>query len=267
MPCTEALAAANEYDYFCGLKAGTLLCWGGATEAFFVMQLAPAVAAAPADLVQIAVTDSLPDTPAFCGVDRSGRGSCWGMPPATTPITLGTNLRAASLSRYGTCALHADGSVTCSATITAPPSGHSYAQIVASEDLEAALDTDGVPTLFNATFPAGVYTEIAASNARRVAAVRSDGAVVSIAAGGNMIMKTGSFGHAAVDDRDRACALDAAGAITCWSTAGDAAAPFSDLPAGPFVRIVGAYSTFCALRATGTTACWGDAAVDVPPGW
>jgi len=263
LPCTEALAAANEYDYFCGLKAGSLQCWGSTTQAFFVTELAPVVAAAPGDLAQLAVTDSLTDTPTFCGVDRSGRGTCWGTAGSTS---LGTNLRAATLSRYGSCALHDDGSVTCGALVSPPPGGHSFSQIVASEDLEAAIDTAGVPSLDNATFPAGLYTEIAASNARRVAAVRSDGAAVSIFVN-STIVKMGSFAHVAVDDSGRACALDAAGAITCWSTSGAAAVPFSDLPAGPFVRIVGAYSTFCALRATGTTACWGDARVDVPAGW
>jgi hypothetical protein len=265
MPCTEALAAANEYDYFCGLKGGGLQCWGSMTAAYFVTQLAPVVAAAPADLAQIAVIDSLPDPQTFCGVDRSGRGTCWGATVSST--SLGTNLRAATLSRYGSCALHDDGSVTCSASITPPPSGHSFTQIAASEDLVAAIDTAGVPSLENnATFPAGVYTEIAASGARRVAAIRSDGAAVSIF-GTSTVVKTGSFAHVAVDDSGRACALDGAGAITCWSLSGATAAPFGDLPSGPFVRIVGAYSTFCALRATGTTTCWGDVAVSVPAGW
>jgi hypothetical protein len=264
MPCTEALAAANEYDYFCGLKAGSLQCWGSAAAAYFVTQLAPVVAAAPANLAQIAVIDSLPDPQTFCGVDRSGHGSCWGLTVSST--SLGTNLRAATLSRYGSCALHEDGSVTCSATISPPPSGHTFTQIAASEDLVAALDTAGVPYLENATFPAGVYTEIAASGARRVAAVRSDGAAVSIFTT-STVVKTGSFAHVAVDDSGRACALDAAGAISCWLLSGAAGAPFADLPAGPFVRIVGAYSTFCALRATGTTACWGDTAVSAPDGW
>jgi hypothetical protein len=257
-----ALAAANEYDYFCGLKDGKMLCWGSANASYFVNLYADLVA--PPNLAQLAVTDSITDPLIFCGVDAAGAGTCWG-PNMTT--SLGTGLRAATLSRYGSCALHTDSSVTCGNEITALPSGHSYAQIVASEDIEGGIDTAGNPNFQFVTFPSGVYTEMSASGARRVAAVRADGIVVYAFGRMTPLMRTGSFVHVAVDDSGRVCALDAAGAVTCWLLSGATGDPFTNLPAGPFVSVVGAYSTFCALRASGTTACWGDTAVDVPPGW
>lgn len=98
--------------------------------------------------------------------------------------------------------------------------------------------------------------------------MRSDGTAVSIAFDDDPIVKPGSFSHIALDYSGRACGLNGAGEVTCWiSVPIQNPAPFGVLPAGPFVQIVGAESSFCGLRATGTTSCWGDYPIDVPPGW
>ena len=122
--------------------------------------------------------------------------------------------------------------------------------------------------LFAALALIAVVTTACGTSDTKDTAVRSDGTAVSIVADADPIVKSGSFVHIALDYVGRACALDRAGEVTCWIAAPiQNPAPLGALPAGPFVQIVGAESTFCALRATGTTTCWGDYPVEVPPGW
>jgi hypothetical protein len=262
--CTTALAASNAYDYFCGLKGGSMTCWGSATIAYLVGQAAAAVAAAPPDLVQLSASNDAPVDHTFCGVDRSGHGFCW---TEHSRQDLGTGLAAVTVSDYGRCLLHADGSVGCDTPIIAPPAGPHYTQIAASEDYLAALDASGAPSFPNVSFPSGVYTEITANDVRKGGTIRSDGAAVTFIRS-SLVVKPGTYVHVALDDLGRACAIDGAGELTCWlaDTASSAAA-FTGLPPGPFVQIVGANASFCALRSAGTTACWGDQAIAVPAGW
>jgi hypothetical protein len=182
---------------------------------------------------------------------------------------MGGGLKAIVVSIWGTCTLDSKGAVACAPEfVSTPVSAVPYTKILASEDQIAALDEAGVPHYPNDTFPAGVYLDIGTNDNFRVGAVRSDGTAVSIVSNADPILKSGSFVHIALDYVGRACALDRAGEVTCWIAAPiQNPAPIGALPAGPFVQIVGAESTFCGLRATGTTTCWGDYPVDVPPGW
>ncbi|HEX3905514.1 MAG TPA: hypothetical protein VH853_22005 [Polyangia bacterium] len=201
----------------------------------------------------------------LCSVDASGTGTCW---IGNQSKDLGPGLEAIVLSDYGVCTLGTNGAVTCASDFVGlPPTTVGYTKILAAENVIAALDVTGVPHYPQVSFPAGVYTDIATNDNARVGAVRSDGTAVTFV-GGAMVTKAGSFRHLALDYAGRACALDASGEITCWPIV-ESTAGFPDLtpPAGPFVQIVGAESTFCALRATGTTACWGDVPIDLPDGW
>jgi hypothetical protein len=249
-------------DQLLGIRPGRNLLVG--PYAF----LPPAIAKAPGHLVQLAVTNSASPSSgkAFCGVDSSGEGTCW---DGNTTKDMGGGLKAVVLSDYGTCTLDLQGSVACSLGFAPmPSSGGPYTKILASEDNVATLDEAGVPSYPNDVFPSGTYLDIATNDNDRVGAVRSDGTAVSISFDADPIMKSGAFAHIALDYAGRACALDRAGEVTCWIAAPiQDPAPLGALPAGPFVQIVGAESTFCALRATGTTTCWGDYPVEVPPGW
>ncbi len=62
----------------------------------------------------------------------------------------------------------------------------------------------------------------------------------------------GEFTSVAAEDW-YACALDAAGELTCW---GSAARVYTTPPAGPFASVWLNYNTACALRADGSAECW-----------
>jgi hypothetical protein len=271
--CTNSLVSGNDNDFFCGLKAdGRINCWAsGPTGSYQVGPygfLPPAIAKAPDHLVQLAVTNGTDSSngAAFCGVDSAGRGTCWN---GNGSEDMGGGLKAIVISIWGTCTLDSKGTVACGPEfVPMPASAIPYTKILASEEQIAALDEAGVPSYPNDTFPPGTYLDIGTNDNDRVGAVRSDGTAVSIVADADPIVKSGSFVHIALDYVGRACALDRAGQVTCWIAAPiQNPAPLGALPAGPFVQIVGATSSFCALRDTGTTTCWGDDPIDVPPGW
>jgi len=272
--CTIQIASGNDNDLYCGLKAdGRINCWAAHNDAFLFQQgeaWPPAIAGAPPHLTQLAMTNDLAGSgpPGFnlCGIDQSGTGLCWIGGPSKD---MGAGLAAIVLSNYGVCTLGTNGAVTCASGFASlPPTTVGYTKILASENTIAALDVTGVPHYRQFSFPAGVYTDITTNDNARVGAVRSDGTAVTIVGGDNMVTKAGSFRHIALDYLGRACALDASGEVTCWPIETAVGLP-ADLtpPAGPFVQIIGAESTFCALRATGTTACWGDSQIDLPAGW
>jgi hypothetical protein len=271
--CTTQIISANDNDIYCALKAdGRMNCWATADEAFVFMAAYPwsgAVAKAPPRLAQLSMTNAIlggGDSPyLFCGVDRDGQGSCWN---DTETKTMGQGLRAVILSNYGTCTLDAKGALSCTYGFVAlPPAAQVWARILPSENVMAALDVTGAAYYPYVTFPSGTYVDIAANDARRVAAVRADGTAVAFHANLNPVMRLGSFTHVAVDYAGDACALDRAGAITCWPVDAPDGAPPLTPPPGSFVAIVGAERTFCAVRATGTTACFGQGTFAIPTGW
>jgi hypothetical protein len=266
LPCTTVLAAAGAYDYFCALKGGAMNCWGSTPIAALVDQTAPAVAAAPPHLAQLALSNDAPTDHTFCGADESAHGFCW---TGATTRDLGTSLRAVVVSFAGACKLGLDGSTECDLPIHTVPNPPPYVQIALSDDALFGLDTTGVPSFPQTTFPPGTYTELAANNGYRIGAIRSDGAAVTfLPAGQNMLLRSGTYLHLALDDSGRACSIDKTGALSCWLVdSASTAALFTDLPTGPFVQIVGGGASFCALRASGTTACWGDQEIIVPAGW
>jgi hypothetical protein len=263
--CTTTLAASNGYDFFCGVKDGAAVkCWGSAAAASTVTLTAPVVAASPAGLRSLSISNAVATDQTFCGVDGAGRASCWNTGGTQS---LGTGVRSVTVSSVGVCRLFLDGSLACDTGITRP-TGSLYLQIAASEDVLAALDAPRAVFFPSVTFPTGTYDEVAANDGRRVGAVRDDDGAVVTFHGTTQMVHTGSFAHVALDGANRACAIGTTGEVTCWSIDASAPAPgFASLPSGPFLQIVGAKASFCALRPTGTTACWGDQAIDVPAGW
>ena len=257
---TEVIVAASQLNVFCGLKAGRLKCWSDLD--FLVNIVEPALAKAPPDLVQLAMSEAADSDPLFCGIDVRGQGTCWGR---TKTQDLGSNVKAVAISRYGTCAVRADGSVTC--TVLRPPSpAHRYVSIAASADFTIGLDDTGMPRpeqTYHA-FPAAVYTRIAMNGGAVPAALRSDGVIVRAS---NPPMEfSGPFRDLTFDLNGHLCGVLVAGDVRCFSVETWATAPVTP-PAGPFVQIVGGERALCALRRGGTTSCWGEKTLVVPDGW
>jgi hypothetical protein len=274
--CTTQIVSGNDNDIYCALKAdGRVNCWAAYGYDFLFVPLngygwAGAIANAPPGLVQLSMTNIFSQaggrTPyLLCGVDSGGQGSCWA---DASPVAMGQGLKAVILSEFGTCTLSVAGAITCKQQVDGvPPASQVWDRILPSEMLVAALDVTGAPYYPYVTFPSGTYVDIAANDAQRVAAVRSDGTVVSFRSDVDPVSWPGSFTRVAVDYMGDVCALDRAGEIACWSVLlPDAALTFTP-PPGPFVKIVGGEMTFCALRGNGTTVCFGDRAVTVPAGW
>jgi hypothetical protein len=271
--CTTRIVSGNDNDIYCALKAdGRINCWAADGLGFLFMTgygWSDALATAPPNLVQLSMTNAFTESGGpipylLCGVDNGGKGICWGGGP---PVTIGQGLEAVVLSQFGTCTLDATGAVSCGQQIrSVPPSSQVWARILPSEQLVAALDVNGAPYYPYDTFPDGTYLDIAANDAQRVGAIRSDGTAVTIIPG-TTVEKSGTFTHIALDYSGRACAIDASGEVTCWAAEANVSMPAFTPPPGPFVQIAGAESTFCAVRTTGTTVCFGDHAVSVPAGW
>lgn len=260
-----ALASADAYDFYCGIKGGQMACWGSANDSYWAMVNAPAFGRLPPNLVQFAMSNVPYDQTPFCGVDATGAGTCWG--PQTNSRSIGTGLKAVSASDYGVCQLSLDGGLTCDSPIAAPASGPTFVAISASEDKVGTLDDTGAPWFPYVSFPPGRYIELVANDQSGVAAVRSDGAVVSFHQTAVPTVVPGSFVHAAIDYYGRVCGLDRSGWIGCWTndTVGDSTPVVA--PTGSFTQLVGGESTFCAARTDGTIACWGDTAITLPAGW
>ena len=259
--CTEMLVGFELENSYCGMKpGGELRCWSN--QDFFTNMLASLVAKAPPGLVQIAAADSTQSDPLFCGLDAQGNGTCWG---ATTNMNMGGGLTSVVVSRYGTCALHMDGHMTCTAGLHALPSTHRYTQLAVVADFLIGLDDTGTPitSQVDLTAPPGVYRRVATLSAMS-AALRDDGTLFLLTWQQAMAMP-GAFVELSLDMR-RLCGIDHAGEVTCFPLG--AGGPTPPTPAaGPFIRIVGGDSTMCGLRPTGTTTCWGDVPVAVPDGW
>ena len=261
--CTTALAASNGSDFFCGIKDGNVKCWSSAADAPTVTLTAPVVAAAPAGLRSLSISNAVAADQTFCGVDEAHQGTCWNTNGAQS---LGTGLRSVTVSSAGMCRLSLDGNLVCDTGVT-PPSGGLFLQIAASEDALAARNATGSVFFPNVTFPPGAYQEVTANDGRRVGAVSEEGTLVTFH-GTTQMVRAGSYAHVALDNAGRVCTLDTTGEVGCWSIdSSTAAPPFASLPSGPFQQIVGAKASFCALRPTGTTVCWGDQAINVPAGW
>ena len=271
--CTTEIVSGHDNDVYCALKAdGRMNCWGSdrydLSKPPYDATWPAAIAKAPPNLVQLSVSNGLEsDTTGYllCGVDREGTGTCWDNQGSKT---MGQGLKAVTTSLFGTCVLDVHGAITaCDAGLTAPPASGVYAEILPSESYVAALDIAGVPFEPTFTAPAGTYVDLAVNDAHRVAAVRSDGAVVASFSGEDPVIRLGSFTHVAVDYEGRACAIDSGGEVICWPIETNGSLPALAPPPGPFVRIAGAEATFCAVRPTGMTACFGDVPIEVPAGW
>jgi hypothetical protein len=281
VPCTTALVGSDQ-NYICAIKGGALACWGQSDDRITAPANAPTVAKAPPNLEQVSmfVSFGYPALASFCGVDASGRGTCWDSKGSTD---LGGGLRQAAVCESGSCTLDLDGGIACSSVgasdTTRPtpqtvPVGPHYVKLAFSLQHLMALDDAGRPQFRGDVFPSGVYVDIATTYGGPAGLVGSDGSVLTFESA-QMPEPTpptvtpGSFTRLALDQSDRACAIDRAGAITCWVVEPSAspAPKLLTVPAGSFTQIVAGANLFCALRTSGTTVCWGDVESDPPAGW
>jgi hypothetical protein len=244
---------------------------------------APTVARAPANLAQVSVFVGYgyPQLASFCGVDTSGRGTCWDHDGSTD---LGEGISEVAVCEGGSCALKPDGSISCSSigassagahAVETVPAGPHYVKIAFSIYHLMALDDAGTPQFRGDTFPSGPYVDLATTNGGPAGLVGSNGSVLTFESAhmpepSPPVLTPGSFTRLAIDETSRACAIDRVGAISCWVVEPGylpTPKPLTNIPTGSFVQIVAGSDIFCALRTSGTTVCWGDQQIDVPPGW
>jgi hypothetical protein len=214
----------------CGVEAGTgeIVCWGGTSSVHTGIPTGPFV---DVDL----------GNDHACATAATGGVTCWGwscsswVPPGWTTVNL-------SATVDGTCGLDAAGAMSC------------YGLACSSY-----------------RFPAtpGTFTDVAVSSGG-VTGLRADGNLqffgrVGLPTPNPGSPPAGTFTHVAAG-WSAACALDAAGAPTCWG-------PFTSgwtLPPGPFERLIVHNEGACGWSARGPAQCWGawqssPAPVDLPP--
>jgi|SRR5579871_1087828 len=277
IPCTAALAGDLRQDFFCALKAGDVDCWWAPGLSADATRNGPVWAAHPPNLVRLAVNMDFGNPgPTFGGVDAQGRGTYWDVSGA---VDLGSGIAQVAVAQTGTAVLKTDGTVTYAALgaengtlfIEALPAGFHYTRIVIDENHLVGLDDAGLVHAGKGSLPSGTFVDLAFARGPLLGLVRSDGAVVTLdpylAEPPPPTVHAGSFTMVGLDSSGHVCALDRAGALSCWLDATSTAQPFANVPSGSFVQILGSADGFCALRATGTTVCWSDVPIDPPPGW
>jgi hypothetical protein len=263
---TEKIVSAGLWDFYCGLKAGRVQCWSDLE--LWTTLYAPLVAKAPPDLVELFMSEVVNSEPALCGIDVRGKGTCWGAQSAA--LDLGDGVKSIGISRYGTCAVKADGALSCTGALQPPPRDRRYVHIRGWADFSLGLDDTGMPAsslhgIYE--FPAATYVRIAMMSSAPPAAIRSDGALVYLGRSGTPAMeRPGPFVDVTLTWRGHLCAVDAAGDVTCFSVDPNAPPP-PVAPPGPFKQIAAGVDSLCGLRRNGTTTCWGDKPVTVPAGW
>lgn len=185
-----------------------------------------------------------------CGVRNDGSVECWGdsslaaetdtgaqysynhedeppdMPPAVF-VTMSVDADYPAVRSGRSCALAADGTVTCWAPDNSDPSGQ-LSVLSLGQTLECGIDLD--------------------RNGRCWAEVAGWSPAGPMA---NVGVRIGSV-----------CFVDTGGSVTC----GDWAGPWTDPnPPGPYTQVIPGYGVTCGLSSVGSLACWDEATAEPSP--
>jgi hypothetical protein len=190
-----------------------------------------------------------------CGVRTDDTISCWGEPSRTQAPT-GTYVQVSAGLKH-TCALRTDGKVVCwgddSAFQSSPP-----ADLAFSPDEIGQISVAG-----NSAVP---FEGDVATLATTGCGLRVDG---SIACFGETVPPSGTFAKLFVGTA-ASCALDAAGALTCFPGPDSYGAPMppAALLSDTYTEVSLGFVRGCALKTNGELVCWGDRDVpgSPPPG-
>ena len=187
-------------------------------------------------------------------------GRCTRPPAPTKSPRVFTDITAAP---YSTCALDSGGKATCWGANSSFVRPETFRQVVAGEMYHCGITTSDELSCWESygqhvnwnTLPYDAFSKVAVGTAHACALRKADGSVRCWGNVEHASVPAGAFVDV-VAAADHTCALDAAGAISCWGNdyrMGGVAPPtgvFKKLAASPFL--------FCGLRATGALVCWGD---------
>lgn len=220
-----------------------------------------------------------------CAIRTSGELSCWGK-AGDARLVIPTDADGGVITDWTTveagwahaCAVRADGSVTCFGRETfdrskGPEGAGPFTDVTLGTYNGCALASDGSvecwgghPALaqFNPrinTAPAGVTftaiemstTEFYSCGIAQDGTIHCWGIVETVADLPRVNPPSDSFESISVGSSN-SCALDAAGALTCW---GDDNSELLAPPSGAFTGISGGADFSCGLKADGTIDCWG----------
>ncbi|MDB4939453.1 MAG: hypothetical protein JWP87_6425 [Labilithrix sp.] len=187
-------------------------------------------------------------------------GICTRPPAPVKAPRVFTDITAAP---YSTCALDTGGKATCWGPNNSFVRPETFKQVVAGEKYHCGITTSDELSCWESygqhvnwnTLPYETFSKIAIGSAHACGLRKSGGTARCWGSMGQTVVPTTPFVDI-VAAAEHTCALDAAGAITCWGNdyrmggAGNA-------PAGTFKKLSASPYLFCGLRDTGALVCWG----------
>ncbi len=232
------------YEHTCGLRAnGVLECWGynaaGETEV-------------PAGLY----ADVSAGFDATCAVHTDGTLACWGSANYGAPSPpSGSDYTAVSLAFSLACATDTSGRLTCwgaNATDTTPTTSGAT-EVSVSAHAACALDEAGdLVSWIGGSDATGPFLQVDAAYTG-CATLRMDGEIDTSQDARTGTLPAGPFAVMDVGPLT-GCALDAAGAATCWGNDDDGQA---SPPTDAFGQISMGYYHACGVTTDGFVDCWG----------
>jgi hypothetical protein len=228
-----------------------------------------------------------------CGLDAQGSVHCWGLAPAEWPVPAGTFVELAGQADT-VCAIRADRTYVCFPEPYGMPGDIDWAPDTTVLDVAAdrsgvcVIDEDGVPQCgqysmaqVDLTPPADEVFERISAGVRFACGLRaanddvicwgepgSNAPCEGIPAVGQLDPPVGAFQELS-SGAFTSCAIDDAGAITCWGAGKPSDDPGmlcgttqvhfgqADPPEGTFISVAVDVNHSCAIRTDGTLACWG----------
>jgi hypothetical protein len=186
-------------------------------------------------------------------------GVCTRPPAPVKQPRVFTDITAAP---YSTCALDKNGKATCWGANNSFVRPETFKQVVAGEKYHCGITTTdelscwesyGAHVNWN-TLPYDAFSKLAIGTSHACALRKSNGTARCWGSIDQALVPAGAFVDI-VAAADHTCALDAAGAITCWGQ--DYRMGGATPPAGTFKKLSGSPFLFCGLRDTGALVCWG----------